>query len=85
MRKSSNSSFSRPQQQIIDVLAHIMAAGEIARNVEGMEGFFDEYLKKGLTPSQQAIWKALQDRSRQVKKDLCQMLKEEREQEKGRA
>jgi hypothetical protein len=74
-----NPAFSRPQKEVIDVLAHIMAAGEISRNVEGMEGFFNDYLKKGLTPSQQAIWKALQDRTHQVKKDLCKMLKEEQD------
>lgn len=68
---------SRPQQEVIDVLAHVMAAGDIARNVEGMEGFFESYLKDGLTPRQQDIWKVLQGRARQVKKDICMILKEE--------
>jgi hypothetical protein len=77
MARKNSKPLSRPQQQIVDVLAHIMAAGEIARKVEGMEGFFDDFLKKGLTPSQQAIWKALQERSHQVKNDLCKALKEE--------
>jgi hypothetical protein len=77
MTRKKQPALSGPQREVIDVLAHILAASEIARNVEGMEGFFESYLKDGLTPRQQDIWKVLQDRTRQVKKDICAMLKEE--------
>ena len=69
---------TRPQQEIVEVLAHIMAASQIATNVEGMSNFLDYYLKNALTPRQQAIYQALKDRSIQVKSDIADMLEKER-------
>lgn len=69
---------TRPQQEIVDVLAHVMAASSIASNVEGMSNFLDYYLKNALTPRQLAIYQELKDRSIQVRHDIADMLEKER-------
>jgi hypothetical protein len=68
---------TRPQQEIVDVFAHVMAASQIAANVEGMSNFLDYYLKNALTPRQQAIYQALKDRSIQVRSDIADMLEKD--------
>jgi hypothetical protein len=68
---------SKPQQEIVDVLAHIMAASHITASCEGMSDFLDYYLKKALTDRQRAIYQALKDRSVQVRRDIAAMLEKE--------
>lgn len=68
---------SGPQKEVVDVLAHIMAASQIASNVEGMSNFLDYYIKNTLTDKQRAIYKELQDRSFRVKQDIADMLAKE--------
>lgn len=68
---------SGPQQEIVEVLAHIMAASHIASNVDGMLGFFEDYIEKYLTDRQRAIYQELKDRSVQVRRDIADMLEEE--------
>lgn len=68
---------SGPQKEVVDVLAHIMAASQIASNVEGMSNFLDYYIKNTLTDKQRAIYKELQDRSFRVKQDIADMLEKE--------
>jgi|GEM_PF-703688 len=69
---------SAPQKEIIDVFAHVMVASDIDKNVEGMAGFLDSYLKETMTPKQQAIWQALLNRSTQVRKDMLKELTQEK-------
>lgn len=68
---------SGPQKEIVEVLAHIMAANHIASNVDGMLGFFDEYIDKYLTDRQRAIYEELRERSIRVRNDIADMLEEE--------
>lgn len=68
---------SGPQKEIVDVLAHIMAANHIASNVDGMLGFFDDYIENYLTDRQRAIFDELRDRSIRVRRDIADMLEKE--------
>lgn len=68
---------SGPQKEIVEVLAHIMAASQIASNVEGMSNFLNYYIANALTDRQRAIYKELQDRSISVKQDIANMLEKE--------
>ena len=68
---------SGPQQEIVEVLAHIMAANHIASNVDGMLGFFDDYIENYLTARQRAIYDKLKDRSISVRREIADMLEKE--------
>lgn len=68
---------SGPQKEIVEVLAHIMAASHIASNVEGMSHFLDYYIENTLTDRQRAIYGELKDRSIRVRRDIADMLENE--------
>jgi hypothetical protein len=68
---------SKPQKEIVEVLAHIMAANHIASNVDGMLGFFEYYIENYLTDRQRAIYDELKDRSIRVRRDIADMLEKE--------
>jgi hypothetical protein len=68
---------SGPQKEIVEVLAHIMAANHIASNVDGMLGFFEDYIENYLTDRQRAIYDELKDRSIRVRRDIADMLEKE--------
>ena len=68
---------SGPQKEIVEVLAHIMAASHIASSVEGMSDFLNYYIENALTDRQRAIYGELKDRSISVRCDIADMLEKE--------
>lgn len=69
------------QKEIIDVLAHVSVIDDIAKNVPGMEGLLEHYMTKTLTDRQLGIFDALQNRIKQVRKDMAKLAKQDKEQE----
>jgi len=67
---------SRPAEEVLTVLAHVHAAAEISKNVEGCSGFFDFYLANALTDRQRAIWHTFKKTCVKTKADIAKMLKE---------
>lgn len=63
------------EREVINVMAHVMMALELDRNVEGMAGFAKFYLD-GLTPKQRHIWESFKKRLPEVKKDMAKLLKD---------
>jgi hypothetical protein len=68
---------SGPQKEIVDVLAHIMAASHIASNIDGMSNFLNYYIENGLSDRQRAIYSESNDRSIRVRQDIADMLEKE--------
>jgi hypothetical protein len=77
MARKEQTALSGPQREVIDVLAHILAASEISR-IEGFSDFFERYVQETLTLDQKEIWRALLDRTKQVKGDIADMLEADR-------
>lgn len=68
---------SGPQKEIVEVLAHIMAASKIAAADESMRGFFDDYIRNTLTDRQRAIYGEMKNRSIQICLEIADMLEKE--------
>jgi hypothetical protein len=77
MARNQKAGLSAPQREVIDVLAHILAASEISK-IEGFGDFFNRYVQETLTLKQKAIWRELMARTKQVKGDIADMLEAER-------
>jgi len=69
---------SRPAEEVLTVLAHVHAAAEISKNVEGCSGFFDFYLANALTDRQLAIWKTFQQTCDRTRADIVKLLEKEK-------
>jgi hypothetical protein len=69
-------------QEVIDLIAHISIVSEINRNVEGMKGSLDHYLKS-LTPRQRAIWEHVQNTTQRVRKDILALMEADGWNKKG--
>lgn len=67
---------SRPQNEVIDALAHHMVMAGLSQNVEGMEGVLDHYKQTGQTAKQRQYVDALEQRIREVKRDMAAMLRD---------
>ncbi|WP_322521167.1 hypothetical protein SR882_10360 [Guyparkeria halophila] len=68
---------SKPQEEVVDALAHVYVAEDIDRNVAGLNGFFDHYQRKTMTPTQRHIWERFQERVHEVRRDMLRLMKEE--------
>jgi len=67
---------SRPQEEIIDLLAHIAAVSEIEGHFPELKGLLDTYKSK-LTPKQLAIWKHFQSHCVKVRHNLVKEMEKE--------
>jgi D-alanyl-D-alanine dipeptidase len=61
-------------QEAMELIAHITIASDFDRNIEGMKGSLDCFLKK-LTPRQRAMWEHFQKTAKRVREDLMAMMK----------
>ncbi|MEX0732855.1 MAG: hypothetical protein WED00_05740 [Aquisalimonadaceae bacterium] len=69
----------RQHRYVLDTLAHIYVVDDMAKNMTGLAGFSDHYLKHVLTPHQQRLWQAFVDRIPEIRKDMLRLLEEERD------
>ena len=76
-KKNSPIKLSAPQQEIIDLIAHITVMSDVQKNIDGLDGILSFYINDRLTSRQRAIYQALQDRIVTVKKDMLRMAKED--------
>ena len=76
-KKNSPIKLSAPQQEIIDLIAHITVMRDVQKNIDGLDGILSFYINDRLTSRQRAIYQALQDRIVTVKKDMLRMAKED--------
>lgn len=74
---------SKPQQEILNVLAHIVVSQGIEQNVSGMEGFFKTYTKT-LNARQRGIYQAFEDQIKLVRKDTPKLIDADKDFEKHR-
>jgi len=67
---------SRPQEEIIDLLAHFAAISEIEGADPRLNGMFNDY-KASLPAKQQAIWKHFKERCLTVRNNLAEEMAKE--------
>lgn len=68
---------SQAQQAAISVIAHLIWASQIQRNVQGMAGFEQHWLKKQ-TPHDRALVEFFQAELKRIPGDMAKMMEEER-------
>lgn len=69
------------QQEVIDVLAHILIMSELDKNVPGCKGMLDGYLNKTLTERQRSVFEAFQAHTKKVRKRLVKLMKQDEDNE----
>jgi len=67
---------SKPQEEIIDVLAHIIIMHGIDKNVPNAQGILDSYLNQ-LPARSQAIFEHFQSHCTTVKQTLVKMMEKD--------
>ena len=60
----------------LSVIAHVAMAREMARNVEGMSGFYEFYVKR-MPAKDLAVLAFFDDLRRSAWQDLCKLIKED--------
>lgn len=69
------------ERTTIDNLANLLVIWDTAKNVEGLAGMFDHFMKNGATPEQRRQWKALHARIQEIRRDTAARLEADIEQE----
>jgi hypothetical protein len=84
MAKTTGFTPTAATQEVMDLIAHISIASEIDRNVEGMKGSLDHYLKS-LTPRQRVMWRHFQNTAKRVREDVLKLMEADGWDKKGSA
>jgi len=65
------------EKSTVDNLAHCFVMADMAKNVSGMEGAFDYFMKNGATADQLRLFKAFQERANEIRHGMAELLEKD--------
>lgn len=69
---------TKEQAEIFNVLAHVLIMSNIDKNVQGLQGVFDQYFNNSLTDRERGIYSEFQSHVKETRKELLEMFKQDK-------